>query len=100
MDWKGKVYPSVRKEYPRSSIKTRKIAAFYAFATPSAGADFPLGKFSPRNVQGCTGAGKGPGMVKAFKAKRGLLSHKVAIKILTHLYFPANAPEFSQIGNC
>ena|GEM_PF-5220440 len=36
MDSEGTVSPSVRKEYPRSSRKTRKIAGFTASTTPPA----------------------------------------------------------------
>jgi len=41
MDSKGKASTSVRKEYPRSSQKNRKIAVFLAYAAPSAGVATP-----------------------------------------------------------
>jgi len=93
MDWKGgSPHPSGGREYPRSSkVEIRQCLVSTLLPLP------PLRGFHPRNVHGRTGAGKGPGMAQACKGKSGLLSHKVANKILTHLYFPANAPGFFQI---
>jgi len=65
MDLKGEVpsLPVGRYTLAPSDVEAQLIAPLHRIPLP------PLRGFHPRNVQGCTGAGKGPGMAQACKTK-------------------------------